>query len=76
MHRNANLSKIERGIKMNICLIIILWVLLAIALVGLGFNIGRDYTKLECGKMLVWLEHEGYLQRPDGEYNDDEEDIK
>lgn len=60
---------------MNICLLIILLVVLVITSAGLGFNIGRDYTKLECGKMLVWLEHEGYLQRPDGEYND-EEDIK
>jgi hypothetical protein len=57
-------------------LLIILLVILMIASAGLGFTIGRDYTKWECGKMFVWLEHEGYLQRPNGEYNDDEEDIK
>lgn len=48
-------------------------VLLVIASVALGFGIGREITKWECGKMLKWLEQTGALKRP-FEEADDEED--
>lgn len=50
------------------------WLLLVISWVGLGFSLGRKYTKVEFGKMLVWMEDEGYLKRPDD--FDDDEDFK
>jgi hypothetical protein len=56
-------------------MIVLLMILLAVSTLGLGIAIGRDYTKWECGKMLVWLEQGGYLHRPD-EDTDDEEDFK
>ena len=43
---------------------ILLLVLSAIALLGVGFTVGRDFTKWECGKMLVWLEQDGFLKLP------------
>ncbi len=51
-------------------------VMLVICSMIIGLVTGRIVTKAEFGKMLVWLEYEGYLQRPNGEYDDDEEDIK
>lgn len=41
----------------------------------IGIVIGRTVTKAEFGKMLVWLEENGWLHRP-CEDTDDEEDIK
>ena len=41
----------------------------------IGFVTGRIITKVEFGRMLVMLERAGYLHRPDGDI-DDEEDFK
>lgn len=57
-------------------MIILLMSLLIVASLGLGFAIGRDYTKWECGKMLEAMRKAGFLTLPFGDDTDDEEDYK
>lgn len=40
---------------------------------AIGFGIGREVTKIECGKILAQLEQEGFLQMP---FDEDDEDFK
>lgn len=41
-------------------MIILLMVITVLASIGLGFAIGRDYTKWECGKMLEAMREAGF----------------
>lgn len=54
----------------------IVWfiVLAVLSSLGMGFLIGRDYTKWECGKMFEALRKAGFLTLPFGDDTDDEED--